>query len=221
MDTALIASFEWGWDTFVAIGTLGLAAFTAALAWKTSALANATSDDQRAQWRPVLIGTTDPDLRTYTDNNGRDVLIMGVRNVGRGPAFAVQAQLRFGDKSSDGASQPGSTNVLAAGESMELDLVVNDESRRRLADSGRPFPPSYASIEIAYYDVGEWWHFTRMTASRSQADSGLSVRQVFVNQSERKLRAVHGSLRAKAQEARRERRVSRRVVRRLKRAAAK
>jgi len=43
------ATFEWGWDALVAIGTLGLAGVTAWLAWTTRSLATAATEDQRAR----------------------------------------------------------------------------------------------------------------------------------------------------------------------------
>jgi len=211
---AIIASFEWGWDTFVAVGTLGLAAFTAILARSTRALAAATGEDQRAHWRPVVIVAED--TRVSCVSEGQDghghVLLVSVRNVGRGPAFAVQAQLRFGEQPA-GASRPSTMKTLVPDQDMFLDLVVSEEARRALDVARRPFPPSVVEIEVSYYDVGERWHRTYLTATRSPQDEDLRVNRVLVNETDRMLLPVHGSHRARAEEARRLARPWRRVAR--------
>src|SRR5947209_12424609 len=97
----VLADFSWGWDSFVAIGTLALAIGTW-LAWSTRTMAAASRDDERAQWRPVLV----PDQNgavDYDDETGE--MSFWVRNVGRGPAFGINAQLRSGNRPL-GASVP-------------------------------------------------------------------------------------------------------------------
>jgi len=149
------------------------------------------------------------------DPDGRDVLAVGVRNIGRGPAFAVQAQLRSG-KNPIGASRPRSMSTLAPGERTDLESRVLESVTSERAAKRRPFPPSIVEIEVAYYDVGERWHHTYLTATRSRTDDGLRVQRTLVNESDRRLLPVHGSHRAKAEQARRASRWWRRAGRRTK-----
>jgi hypothetical protein len=165
-DFGTAAAWEFGWEALVAIGTLGLALSTVVLAWSTRALAVASRNDQRAQWRPVVIVGENPEVAVSTDDDGRDLLSARLRNVGRGPAFAVQAQLRF-DKAPAGASPPQS-RILVPGEGMDLQMRVAEQTRRDIAERRQPFPPSLLEIEVSYYDIEERWHHAYLTATRSE-----------------------------------------------------
>src|SRR4051812_23825245 len=88
---ALKTHLEIGWDMFVALGTLGLAIFTAALAWTTRGLARASSADQRAQWRPVLVPA-----HQRVDEPEPGICEIDLRNAGRGPALGVNGNMRTG-----------------------------------------------------------------------------------------------------------------------------
>jgi hypothetical protein len=85
--------FAWGWDAFVAIGTLGLASGTFWLAFLTRRLATASRDDERSRWRPVLVSGTD---QSVSHEEGTGMMRFQLRNVGRGPALGLNAQLRSG-----------------------------------------------------------------------------------------------------------------------------
>jgi hypothetical protein len=113
------AGWDWGWDTLVALGTLGLAIFTALLAFATNKLAAASRADEEAQWRPVLVSAAASAPVSYDEQDGE--LAFEVRNVGRGPAFGVGAQLRSG-KQPLGASVPtiGGAVALGPGEHFQM-----------------------------------------------------------------------------------------------------
>ena len=216
---AVTAPWEFGWDALVALGTIGLALFTAGLAWSTRSLAAASAEDQRAQWRPLVIAAPDNEVGVSTDPDGRPVLSVAVRNVGRGPAFAVQAQVRSG-KWALGASRPRSMSTLVPGEVTVLESRVVEDALRDRAAKRQPFPPALVEIEVAYYDVTERWHQTYLTATRSRDDDGLRVQRTLVEESDRRLLPVHGSRRAQAEAERRDRRPWRRARRAIRRAAA-
>lgn len=209
---ATMAAFEWGWDTVVALGTLGLAVFTGALAWSTRALAQATRKDHQAQWRPVVVAESDGVVGVTTDSGGRIVLGIDVRNVGRGPAFAVQAQLRSG-KRPIGASRSGTMGTLVPGEAFQIEARLTQESDGQLGRARRPSPPSVVDVELAYYDIAERWHHTYLKATRSRGDDVLHIRQTLVEETDRRLLPVHGSRRAMAEADRRERQRWRRSLR--------
>jgi hypothetical protein len=82
-----------GWAVFVALGTLGLAAVTGALAWTTKSDVNATRDlaelgrdDKRARETPIVYAVfirkpEDADIRTNEDQTNVFVAHARVRNV--------------------------------------------------------------------------------------------------------------------------------------------
>ena len=85
------AGFDW--TELAALAAIALAIVTGWLAFSTRKLARSSTADQRAQWRPIL--TVDPEGHVdYDDATGE--LSFELRNVGRGPAFAVRADLRSG-----------------------------------------------------------------------------------------------------------------------------
>jgi hypothetical protein len=157
--------WSFGWEALVAVGTLGLAVATVVLALLTRALARSGTAEVRAQWRPVLVLGVDPwsspaemaadvpsDMPTRTGRAvqvivrpARIVLFVRVRNVGRGPALHVRAQLEPGGLSPDdwarGALAPGDDQILRfevgkeAPPSIQLLLDYRDLSGRSHATS--------------------------------------------------------------------------------------
>jgi hypothetical protein len=130
--------FNFGWSTFVGIGTilLAVATFVVAkhtsklavetkkLAVETTELARRTSEDVAAQFRPVLVPDSDmsrvgPILQVL----GSTVRLV-VRNSGNGPAIDIRARLDPGATSprpwDSGALPPGHTALLEFGH-VELD----------------------------------------------------------------------------------------------------
>lgn len=172
----IVATFT---DSLVAYGTAALALFTVALAWSTRKLAKAAITDQRAQWRPVLIAGDDEVAET------NDQLRILVRNVGRGPALGVHGQLRISGPS--GATTPGAPGVVLPGDTLELCFVVNDDFPRGLV----------RRFEVSYYDIGEWWHQTELTAGwgeeRPDGSRPFRIAKTFVSETGRQLLPVHGS----------------------------
>ncbi|GAA3800914.1 hypothetical protein GCM10022403_038990 [Streptomyces coacervatus] len=108
IETAAHNPWEFGWEAAVAITTGLLAFFTWRLAARTRELAQETADDQRAQWRPLLLPVGEWEERSrgrityprgirYTG----DTLRVRIRNSGRGPALHVRARLDLdGDRGS-------------------------------------------------------------------------------------------------------------------------
>jgi hypothetical protein len=202
----MLGDFTWGWDAFVAIGTLGLALATGSLAWSTKALALASRKEERAQWRPALV-PTNPAPVDYDDASG--FMSFEIRNVGRGPAFGVNAQIRSG-KRSLGASIPGEggATVLPVGESFRLQARLTNPSERVRGLA--------LEAEISYYDIAERWHQSIFTVvGRRPADRisdtsvvpQLEVASVFVCETERDLLPVLGSPKALTRQAREQRRL--------------
>ncbi|MCX4429606.1 hypothetical protein [Streptomyces mirabilis] len=103
VDTAAeaVSAWAWGWDALVAIGTGilavstgGLALFTASLASRTRRLADEGAEDQRAQWRPLLLPVY-PEMKNgdYSLRQGTKALYVGLQNAGRGPALHVRIEI--------------------------------------------------------------------------------------------------------------------------------
>jgi len=195
-----------------------LALVTASLAWSTRALALASRKDERAQWRPAVVPGRIRAPVEYDDASG--AISFDVRNVGRGPAFGVHAQLRSGRPL--GASIPGAggATVLAPGESFRLEARVSDPSQsiRGLV----------IEAEVSYYDINERWHRSILTiAGRRPPDKlhdrsvvpQLEIAKVFVYETDRDLLPVLGSPKALERQARQQRRLRHRGRARLLRHA--
>lgn len=151
---------EIGADSLVAAGTMVVAALTGYLAWSTRQLATAATTDLRSQWRPVLIAADDE-----VDEHIEGELRIRLHNVGRGPALGVHGQLRSGGPK--GATFPGSPDTVLPGEVLELRF-----SRKQSMKRG-----SVLSFQVWYYDIGEWWHATEVTAlPRGQTDRSTPLR---------------------------------------------
>jgi hypothetical protein len=89
--------WAFGWDALVALGTLSLSFVTLALVIATRGLARQANAEVRAQWRPVLLvrDRIPVEIRLHGRGivQGGGKLTVWVENVGRGPAFDVQARL--------------------------------------------------------------------------------------------------------------------------------
>jgi hypothetical protein len=186
------AGFDW--TEVAAFAALGLALVTGWLAISTRQLARASTDDQRAQWQPIV--TVDAGGHAhYNDTTGE--LSFDLRNLGRGPAFAVSAELRSGTQSL-GASIPGLwATALAPGESFEL--------HARIIDPSQNIRGRVVKIEVSYYDVTEYWHKTHLTMA-GRVPPGehhgeavrreLQITAAFFEQTNTRLLPVTGSPRA-------------------------
>jgi len=78
----LLAQNPWafGWDAFVAIGTLALAVVTFVLVLLTRKLAKASAAELRAQWRPVILPASDPpSARAIATTQSRVGCVCGCR----------------------------------------------------------------------------------------------------------------------------------------------
>ncbi len=192
------AEIEFTPDLFIALGTMILAVGTVALAFFTFRLASSASRDQRAEWRPVLIAARE-EVGETTDGE----FLIVVRNVGRGPALGVNGELRIAGPS--GAVIPGQENVCLPGDTMPLRFGINGEYGRGIV-----------RFEVTYYDIGEWWHRTDLTASISEENGPLTIGQTFVNEMNRQLLPVHGSRRAQEVAERKRNHLWHRTKRRLR-----
>ena len=182
------------WTALAAIGTFAVALITAWLAVSTRKLARASTADQRAQWRPIL--TVGPDGQVdYDDTTGK--LSFELRNVGRGPAFGVRAELRRGPQPIGGSTPGLGATALAPGESFRLHARITDPSNHKRGH--------VVNIEVTYYDVTEYWHKSHLTMSGHRPPDRLSdpsaplelkLAKVLFEQTSRRLLPVHGSRRA-------------------------
>ncbi|HXD55668.1 MAG TPA: hypothetical protein VN618_12990 [Solirubrobacteraceae bacterium] len=197
---AFQGQWRFGWTALAAIGTLVLAVVTALLAWSTRKLADASTADQQAQWRPVL--SVNPDGKVDYDEPN-NLLAFTVRNVGRGPAFGTNAQVRSGTRSL-GSSIPGlGAPALAPEEAFYLQCNINDSRQPKRGIRG-----IVVDVEVTYYDVTEYWHktFVRIAGFRPPRSIGdlsvqptLRIASVFFEQTENRLLPVTGSPRAREQ----------------------
>jgi hypothetical protein len=119
------ATWTFGWDALVAIGTLSLAAGTGWLAWTTRKVARADLESLRAQWRPMLLPYGEPTFTSDAETGSWTGLI-SVQNRGRGPALYVRATLDPANVSPDhwslGAISPDEARELRFGALPMLDV---------------------------------------------------------------------------------------------------
>jgi hypothetical protein len=175
--------FELGWDTAVAAGTIGLAWYTARLAKATRNLAQTSVDDERAQWRPAIIGGADTEVDFLADE---ERLVMAVRNVGRGPALGVSAELR--NVAPNPINALHIIHALLPNESADFEFPV-DKS------------PSLAIVDFWYTDLAETIHRSRMwiTPKDEELDGQvvrlLRIRRVATVDTKRPLGPAHPTLR--------------------------
>jgi hypothetical protein len=143
-----LATFEWGWDALVAIGTIALAAGTFLLALSTRRAAKASAEDVRAQWRPVVVPSAEFD-------DEFEELAIKVHNVGRGAAYYIDAALGI-----DGTYWPA--RDLAIGQRMATFAVVPPAADLRLAFECSDGLPREAEILIDYTDLNGRPYSTRI-----------------------------------------------------------
>lgn len=186
LGVAPMATFDA--DFFIALGTMVLAVGTVALAFFTYRLASATSREQRADWRPVLIPFT-----SLIEHSGESELRVKLQNVGRGPALGVGGQLRIEGPS--GAAVSNQPSICVAGGWIDLRFSIHGDHGLGIV----------RHFEITYYDIGEWWHVTDLKAmyEREGDDHPLRIVQTFVSESDRQLLPIFGSRNAQARKARR------------------
>jgi hypothetical protein len=198
------------WTAIAAIGTLALAFVTVWLAVSTRKLARASTDDQRAQWRPILSVANADGSVSYDYTTGE--LSLGLRNVGRGPAFGVRAELRMGDHPI-GSSIPGyGAAAIVPGEAFPL--------RARVADPSKFKRGNVMRIEVTYYDVTDYWHKSHfmMTGRRPPGDTSATleprISSLFFEQMDR---LVAGSPQAEEEARLANEPLAKRMVHRIKR----
>jgi len=110
--------WEFGWEALVAIGTIGLAAFTAWLAFTTRRVAKSTRDEVASAWRPVVVVTRAELLREPDEEEWSLRLV--VLNVGSGAALELRVQYEELD---DGERVSGvQIGVLPQGQPDEIAL---------------------------------------------------------------------------------------------------
>jgi hypothetical protein len=160
-------SFEWGWDAFIAIGTLALAIGTFLLALSTWRAARASAEDVRAQWRPVVTPGSDADVKF-----DEDLMWITVRNVGRGAAYYIDAALGVNEifvpaeEFSPGKRVIENLAVLPAGEDLRLSFDVSDG------------PPQEAEILIDYADLNGRPYSTRIEVNEAFVPPVLRMAKV-------------------------------------------
>lgn len=164
-----VASFEWGWDAFVAIGTIALALGTFLLALSTRKAAKASSEDVRAQWRPVIVPGSKVDVDFEEDSEAMSIT---VRNVGRGAAYYIDAALGV-----DGIYWPAHDSV-AGHRGVENLAVVPTSTDLRLAFDCHDGRPSEAEVLIDYTDLNGRPYSTRIGLDESHLESVLRMSRV-------------------------------------------
>ncbi|MFI6276872.1 hypothetical protein [Streptomyces sp. NPDC050988] len=167
MRSTLLAAAEsgpwaFGWDFFVALGTIGLAFFTWRLAAKTRDLAAEGEADRRARWRPVLLPITDtpseyyggtPERHGVYYNPDMQMLHVRIRNSGPGPALHVRAQLERPDAEGALSRRDWSLGALGPGETQEPTFENAGFAVR-------------AQLLIDYRDMADRAHATAVTIER-------------------------------------------------------
>src|SRR4051812_7525762 len=149
--------WSFGWEALVAIGTLGLAVATVVLALVTRALAESSTKEVRAQWRPVILpGLDRPQHRAALDvlmsSSQKVHLSVRIRNAGRGPALYVRAYLEPGGIS----PQTWSLGALAPEDELTLHFVLD-----------RQGPESPSQLLFDYRDLAGRAHSTSATLVRT------------------------------------------------------
>jgi hypothetical protein len=113
-------------ELVVGIGTLALAAFTAWLAWRTSAEVTASEEQIRvsresieAQDRPFVVVQGNTALR-HRIQFIQSLLMFGINNVGKGAALVEETELLTGEGTNLFNAPLEAVLVLAAGEERNL-----------------------------------------------------------------------------------------------------
>lgn len=157
-------NWSFGWDALVAVGTVGLAAVTAWLAWTTREVARATRDELAASWRPLLVYSALRTRQTGDDTDERQLELV-VRNDGKGPALAIAASTGLTVPSGFRAATSG---LIPVGGEDVLTLSVPLEVRT-----------SYR-IGVDYVDLAGRKYSSDIDVEVPVPDLGLSGGQTYV-----------------------------------------
>jgi len=151
-------SSGFSWEAVTAVGTFALAGATAILALSTRRVARATQDEVRTQWRPVLIPAFDSETDPAVGYN-RDarLLVVRIRNGGRGPALYIRTHLDPGGIS----PRNWSLGSLAAGEEITLsfDGVYDLGSNAQVLLDYRDLAERTYSSALVLTEVAGVWRF--------------------------------------------------------------
>jgi hypothetical protein len=156
------SSWAFGWEALVAVGTIGLAFFTAWLAWTTRKLARTTGEDVRAGSRPVVIDVAGgyPTARTPEGANFGEVRLL-VRNGGRGPALNVYAYALVRTTNEDHRSDTIMVGSLAV--DGEAEVVLPEVQTRDCSGSMESFLA--LRVVLTYTDLAGSPFFTAIRLS--------------------------------------------------------
>jgi hypothetical protein len=156
------STWEFGWEALVALGTLGLALFTAYLAWTTRRLARTTGEDVRAGSRPVVIDVAGdhPTTRTSVGANFGELRVR-VRNGGRGPALNIYAYALVRTTNEDHRSDTIMVGSLAV--DGEAEVVLPEVQTRDCSGSMESFLA--LRVALTYTDLAGSPFFTAIRLS--------------------------------------------------------
>jgi hypothetical protein len=151
-----------GWQTLVAVGTLMLAGFTAYLALRTRALAIASRSELSARSRPALVTAEDTIMAVEASGVRKrlpdaayvhtETMILGVRNVGEGPAFNARFRANRWMNESD-------IMTLAVGDAAPMMLTLVDGWIFSVSE-GATF-----SVVLEYEDIAQHTYYTKIALS--------------------------------------------------------
>jgi hypothetical protein len=162
-------------ELLVGFGTLALASFTWRLATATKRTAALAGAEVRAQWRPALVPSDDVEIDYLADDRE---LLVGIRNVGRGPAFYVRAGLTVGDQTLPAEAADPELNfwnsaVMPVGDAVDLrfqPVSVRPEQCELLLDyldtSGRAYATRVSIDRYAVSDGRQSFDILRMSRAR-------------------------------------------------------
>lgn len=162
------AGFEWGWNALVAVGTIALATGTFLLALSTRRAARASTEDVRAQWRPVIVPTK-VDVGFEDDF---DLMVISVQNVGRGAAYHIDGALGI-----DGRYWPAHDSASGR-HGVENLAVVPPEGNLDLYFDCPEVPPSEGEVLIDYTDLNDRPYSTLIELNEINTASVLRVAKV-------------------------------------------
>jgi hypothetical protein len=156
------STWALGWEALVAVGTIGLALFTAWLAWTTRKLARTTGEDVRAGSRPVVIDVAggSPTARTAEGANFGEVRLV-VRNGGRGPALNIYAYALVRTTNEDHRSDTIMVGSLAV--DGEAEVVLPEVQTRDCSGSMESFLA--LRVVLTYSDLASSPFFTAIRLS--------------------------------------------------------
>jgi hypothetical protein len=168
----VIGDFEWGWDALVAIGTIALALGTFVLALSTRRAAKASAEDVRSQWRPVIVPGSSVDVEFDEDF---EVMIIVVRNVGRGAAYYIDAALGV-----DGIYIPASESIPGR-QGIENFAVFPADTEMRLYLEFHDERPKAGEVLIDYTDLNGRPYSTRIELDDINTKSVLRMSKVTLS----------------------------------------